>query len=234
MAQTTAKSYFWLGFGKGLLFLPVIIPFATLFGVVGTEAGLTLVQVTGFSALVIAGSAQFTALQLMAEGAPTVIVILIALAVNLRMAMYSAAMTPHLGMATVWQRMGVSYLLVDQSYAMAILKYEANPQMTLPQKLGYFFGAVAPVAPLWYLFTLVGALVGQALPAWLGLDFAVPLAFIALIAPALTTTAHKAAAFVAVVLGLVFSFIPYSGGLLIAAAAAMATGAEIERRSVQK
>jgi predicted branched-subunit amino acid permease len=42
--------------------------------------------------LVIAGAAQFTALALLEEQAPMLIVIIAALAVNLHMAMYSAAL----------------------------------------------------------------------------------------------------------------------------------------------
>jgi Predicted branched-chain amino acid permease (azaleucine resistance) len=97
-------SSYWRGVRHGAPFLLVIAPFGALFGVVGTEAGLNLAQVMGFSVIVIAGAAQFTAVQLLSENAPTLIVIAAALAVNLRMAMYSAALTPHLGAAPLWQR----------------------------------------------------------------------------------------------------------------------------------
>ncbi|MDP7149776.1 MAG: AzlC family ABC transporter permease, partial [Paracoccaceae bacterium] len=79
---------FWSGFRQGLPFILVIVPFALLFGVIATEAGLSIVETLGFSVVVIAGAAQFTALQLMTEQAPTLIVLASALAVNLRMAMY--------------------------------------------------------------------------------------------------------------------------------------------------
>ena len=68
-----------------------------------------------FSLVVIAGAAQFTALQLLQEEAPTVIVLISALAVNLRMAMYSASLTPYIGSAPLWQRAFAAYLTVDQS-----------------------------------------------------------------------------------------------------------------------
>jgi predicted branched-subunit amino acid permease len=81
-----------------------VVPFAILFGVVGTEAGLNLAQVMGFSIGVVAGASQFAALQLMSENAPALIVVASALAVNLRMAMYSAALAPHLGPASLRDR----------------------------------------------------------------------------------------------------------------------------------
>lgn len=88
-----------------------------------------------------------------------------------------------------------------------------------------------PVCPFWYLFTVVGAVLGSAIPEWMALDFAVPITFIALIMPMLRTRAHLAAALVSVVGALVLSFLPYNLGLFAAGIAAMMTGAEIERRT---
>ena len=82
MAATTKKSSFQEGVIAGLPFTVFVIPFATLFGVVATEAGLDLAQTMGFSLLVIAGASQFTAVQLMTENAPVWITLATALAVN--------------------------------------------------------------------------------------------------------------------------------------------------------
>ena len=71
----------------------------------------------GFSVLLIAGASQFTALQQMLDGAPVWIVLAAALTVNLRMAMYSAAMIPHFGDAPLWQRLLIAFFNVDQSYS---------------------------------------------------------------------------------------------------------------------
>ena len=113
----------------------MIIPFATLFGVLATEAGLNVVETMAFSIVVIAGAAQFTALQLMQENTPTVIVLISALAVNLRMAMYSASLTPYIGAAPLWQRALCAYLTVDQSYVVGVSKFEREPDMTVPERV---------------------------------------------------------------------------------------------------
>ncbi len=206
----------------------VVVPFAVLFGVVGTEAGLNITEVMGFSVLVIAGASQFAALQLMVDNAPTLIVVATALAVNMRMAMYSASITPHLGAAPLWKRALIAYLLVDQSYAVAMNRYEQAPELSVAQRCAYFFGTMTPIAPMWYAMTLFGALVGQEIPPEYALDFAVPITFLALIAPALRTLAHVAAALVSVILGLALAFLPYNGGLMIAAVVAMMVGAQVE------
>jgi predicted branched-subunit amino acid permease len=77
----------------------VVVPFAVLFGVVATEAGLDLLQVLLFSVSIFAGASQFAALQLMQDQAPVLIILATSLAVNLRLLMYSVAMAPHLGAA---------------------------------------------------------------------------------------------------------------------------------------
>jgi len=228
MAITTTKSAYRKGIVDALPFILVIIPFALLFGLLATEAGLNVVEALTFSIVVIAGAAQFTALQLLQEDVPTAIVLASALAVNLRMAMYSASLTPWIGGAPLWQRALAAYLTVDQSYVAAMTQYEREPQMTVPQRMAYFFGTVTPVVPLWYIFTLIGALVGSSVPESWALDFAIPITFLAMIAPMFRTLAHVAAALVAVIVSLIAVNVPYALGLIIAGLAGMMTGAQVE------
>jgi predicted branched-subunit amino acid permease len=222
------RSAFWRGVKDGSPFLLVVGPFAVLFGVLATEAGLTVFETLAFSIVVIAGAAQFTALQLMTEHTPTVIVLVSALAVNLRMAMYSASLTPYLGDAPLWQRALAAYFILDQSYACSIVEFENRPTLSVPQRLTYFAGAVSPVVPAWYGFTFLGAAIGTQVPESWALDFALPITFLALIAPMLRTPAHLVAAFVSVTVSLLAAGAPYSLGLLIAGVTAMIAGAQTE------
>jgi predicted branched-subunit amino acid permease len=226
---STTTDYFLRGMRDGAPFILMVAPFAALFGVVATEAGLNLVEVMVFSVTIFAGAAQFTALQLIAEEAPTIIVLLSALAVNLRMAMYSASLTPYMGTAPLWQRAVIAYFTVDQSYAVSILKFERDRDMSVPARVGYFFGAVAPVAPVWYAMTLLGALLGTQIPEGWSLDFALPVAFLAMVAPMLRTPAHVAAAVVACCVALLAAGLPYNLGLIVAGIAGMMAGARVEQ-----
>ena len=228
MSTSKPQSAFLQGLADGAPFVLVVVPFALLFGVVATEAGLDLAQVMGFSVLVIAGASQFAALAQMKADAPTLMILATALAVNLRMAMYSASLTPYLGRARLWQRALAAYLLVDQSYLLSVTKYEAAPELTLGGRLRYFAGVMSVITPLWYGASLAGALVGKAIPPALALDFAVPITFLAMIAPMLRTLAHLAAAATSVGLALALAGLPYGSGLLVAAATAMAVGATTE------
>ena len=229
MTSSNPKRHFLRGCRDALPFILVIVPFALLFGVVATEAGLNVAEVMGFTVLVIAGAAQFAAVHLMAENAPTLIVILTALAVNLRMAMYSASLTPYLGKASIWKRALVAYVMVDQAYALSQIKFEQEPDLTVPERVAYYLGTVAPLVPLWYGAAYVGAVAGTQIPAGFALDFALPITFIAMIAPALRTLAHVAAATTSVILALLMAWMPYGSGLLVAAFGAMIIGAQVEQ-----
>jgi len=230
MDINTPKGAYWTGFRDGSPFILVVVPFALLFGVIATDAGLNLVETMSMTVLVIAGAAQFTALSLLVEHAPTFIVLLTALAVNLRMAMYSAALVPHLGKARLGVRVLIAYFMVDQAFAVAFKKYEEIPDMTLSAKTAYYFGCLSPIVPLWYIFSYIGAVVGNAIPPEYSLDFAIPICFIALTAPMMRSLPHFLAALVSVATALALAFVPYNLGLIVAALLAMATGAEVERR----
>lgn len=228
MRSRPTRRAFFQGVRDGAPFVLVVVPFAMLFGVVATEAGWSIAEIMAMTVLVIAGASQFTALQLMAENAPTVIVILTALAVNLRMAMYSASMAPHVGRARLWQRALIAYVLVDQTYGSAMNRYALSPRMSLAEKVAHFFGCATPILPLWYLFTWIGAVAGQAIPDAFALDFAVPITFLAIVGPMLRTLPHVIAAAVSVAAALALAWVPYSLGLLVAATLAMTAGATAE------
>ena len=228
MQATTAKTAYWAGVRDGAPFIVMVVPFAVLFGVVAIEAGLTLAQTMAFTVLVIAGASQFAALQLMVDNAAIGLVLLAALAVNLRMAMYSAALVPYLGAAPMWQRIFIAYLNFDQTYMLSTVAFEQEPKLPLAARVAYFFGVATPIAPLWGLSTLVGALVGSAIPDAYAIDFLMPIAFLAMAAPMMKSLAHIAAAFVSVVVALLLVGLPSGMGLLVAAACAMATGVIVE------
>lgn len=222
----------WRVFRRGFVdcapFTIIVGPYAMLFGVVARDAGLAVYEVMAMSVLVIAGASQFTAVALMEEQAPVIIILLAALTVNMRMAMYSAALAPHLGHLRLWVRVLLAYTMVDQSFALSVRKYDEEPDMPPASKAAYYFGALTAVAPLWYICTFLGAVIGQAIPPVFALEFAVPVCFIAMTAPMLRSLPHVVAAFVSVVTAMLLNWMPYNLWLIAAAALAMAAGAQTE------
>ena len=225
---SAGRTAFRRGALDGAPFLLVIVPFGMVFGIVAAEAGFSLAEVMGFSVLVIAGASQIAAVQLMSEGATVAAVLATTLVINLRLGMYSAALAPHLGAVPLGTRALIAYMIVDQAYAASALEYERHPQQSPAEKAAYYLGCAVPVILPWYLSSWAGAALGQGLPEGMGLDFAVPITFLALLAAMLRTAAHWAAAAVSVAVALALAGLPQGTGLLIAALAAMVTGAAVE------
>ena len=69
-----------------------------------------------------------------------------------------------------------------------------------------------PVVPMWFTGTLLGATLGTAIPPGFALDFALPITFLAMIAPMLRTLAHVAATVTSVVCALALAGLPYHAG----------------------
>jgi predicted branched-subunit amino acid permease len=138
---------------------------------------------------------------------------------------------PYLGKAPFWQRALAAYVLFDQSYAVSLERFEHEPEMTIPARMSFFMGVAVPISILWCGATAFGALVGSVIPSSMGLDFALPITFIALIGPMLKSLPHVAAAVVSVAGALALGWMPSGVGLLIAAGLAMLTGALVEQWS---
>lgn len=228
--MSSTRTAYLRGLWAGTPFLVMAVPFGVLFGVVATEAGLNAIQTVAMSIIVVAGASQFSAVQVLNDGSPFYIAILTGMAVNMRMAMYSASLAPHLGKALKWHRIIAAYFMIDQTYGVSIIELDKKPDMPINEKLAYFFGSATLIFPVWYISTFVGIFAGSAIPPEYALDFAVPIMFIALVAPSLRSIPHLTAAVVSVVVSLALVWMPYNLWLMVAAVLAMITGAEVERR----
>lgn len=211
-----------------LPFAFVIFPFGLLFGVVATEAGFDFIQTLVFSFTVFAGAAQFTAVAMVNDHAPTLVILLASLGVNLRMAMYSAALVPHFGCLPIFQRILLAYCITDQSFALSERKHIDEPELSPTEKARYFFGGFCFLSPAWLTSVVLGALLGAQIPQEYALDFAMPILFIALFGPMIRSLPHAVAAFVSVLGGLVFITLPFSLGLIVAAIMAIFAAIQTE------
>jgi 4-azaleucine resistance transporter AzlC len=209
-----------------------VIPFGMIYGVVALGAGLSPLTAQAMSSVVFAGSAQFIAAQLIHEGAPAVAVVTTVFLVNLRHALYSASVAPHVKhLGPGWKGI-LAYLLTDEAYAVAISRYRRDLQAGSipPLRHWYFLGAGLALWATWQASTALGVFFGALVPRTWSLDFALPLTFIALVIPALKDRASGAAAISAGVLAVLAAGLPYKLGLMISAVAGIAVGIVAERR----
>ncbi len=210
--------------------LPLLLgaaPFGMITGVSAVGAGMHPLDIILMSALVFAGASQLAAISLMASGAATWAILLTVAMVNLRHVMYSLALAPWLQRYGFLSRLLVSFLMVDHSFAITILRYPREGE-DFP-RLAYALGIGVPVWIVWLAATAIGAVLGAQLPAAWQLDFAVPLLFLALLVPAVTTRPVLATAVVAGALALALRPLPYNLGLVVASLAGIAAGTLAEK-----
>lgn len=220
-------SEFWAGV-RGLAPLLVgVAPFGVIYGVLALASGITPLAAMAMSSIVFAGSSQFLLAQLHGVGAPGLIMVASAALVNLRHALYSASVAPHLAHLPRRWKVGLAYLLTDEGYAVAILRLEQGRKG--PHRHWYVLGAGLSLWTGWQLSTAAGILLGAEIPRDLPLDFALPVTFIAIVIPMIRSRAAIASAAVAAVLALLLAGWPYKLGLMVASLGGIATGAFVAR-----
>jgi len=120
------------GVRAGTPLLPSILPFGLMAGVAAREAGLDAFASLGMSLVIFAGASQLATAQLLADGAVPLVIVATALIINLRLAMYSASISPYFsGLPSRW-KWPLAYLLTDQAYAVCIGRFLYQPDRPNP------------------------------------------------------------------------------------------------------
>jgi 4-azaleucine resistance transporter AzlC len=160
-----------------------IIPFGLVAGAAPIAAGLDLGHAVGMSLLLFAGASQLAMADVLGSDGGIAVAVVTALTINLRMLLYSASLAPTLSSERLGARLRASYFLVDQAYALSIVRWDGDDDRR--QRLPYYFAIGLLLWSSWQITTVVGALVGSSVPDDVPLDFAVPLVFLVLLVPVL-------------------------------------------------
>lgn len=220
-------------FGAGLrASLPVLLgifPFGVVTGVAMAAGGIPPLEAILMSVIVFAGASQLAATQLLGAAAPLGVIFVTVFFINLRFVMYSASMRTHLAGLPLRWRLGLGYLLADNAYALCITRYTQHPEAT--DKHWYCLGVSLPVWFTWQVATILGVIAGASVPRDWQLEFAAPLAFIALSVPLLRDRAMVAAALAAGITVVLAHPLPLRIGLVLAAVAGISAGLLAERRT---
>lgn len=200
-----------------------VIPFGMICGAVCVGAGMTEMGAIGLSVFIFAGASQIVVAQILADQGVVSVAILTALAVNLRMMMYSASLVTHLGASRLSMRALFAYLLTDQAFATSINRFtdEGSERAHRPM---FYFGAGVAMWVSFNLSTAAGAYLGPMIPTELGLDFVIPLTFIALVIPRIEDRPSLIAALAAGIAAVSLDWLPLNLGLLVAACGGIASG----------
>ena len=225
MRPVHALPQFRAGYLEMLPIALAMIPFGLVCGVAAAAAGADFAGALGMSALMFSGAAQIVAAQLLAQGAPAVVVVLTCAVLGLRFVMYSAAMAPLLRpLPSSWQRV-LAFLVTDQ-FAASVAHFGGDGDAR--RGALHFAGGGVALWSSWQVMTMAGYLAGNAIPAAWSLEFTVPLCFLALLAPTLRDAPAIVAAVVAGVAVLAFDALPMRLNLVAAGLAGIAAGTAAE------
>jgi branched chain amino acid efflux pump len=212
-----------------LPWLTGIVPFGLVIGVSAAKADIPTFAGWLTGPLLFGGSAQIAVIDLLDAGAAPAVVICAALAINLRLVLYSATMAPHWrGMPRWWQGLAAA-VLVDASVAVGVDGYERATNRRRGHL--YYLGGAGVLWVAWVTAIAVGATAGARLPGALHLELVIPLFLAGEVVARLTTRAAAHAAATAACVGVLSLGVPLHLGPMLAVGAGVAAGLRADRRS---
>jgi predicted branched-subunit amino acid permease len=171
------------GAGLTLPMVPGVVVFASGFGTLAAQKGLSLSEAMLMSGVVFAGAAQLVVMEAWTHSFTVGALLALALVtatVNLRYVLMAASLRPWFGQLPPWQGYGSMLLVVDANWIVA-MRYRSGGG----SDIGIFLGSSLI---LWVFFVagtapgyLVGALVAD--PKRFGLDLLLPIFFAAMLVP---------------------------------------------------
>jgi predicted branched-subunit amino acid permease len=177
-------------------------------------AGASWLTSLGMSAIIFSGAAQIVAAQMIAADAPFLVIVLTTTVLGLRLLMYSAAIAPYLKpLPERWQRV-LAFMLSDQVFAAAIRRFHMDDDRIAAGR--HFLGSGFALWVAWQVACMLGYFAGNLIPAAWSLEFAVPLCFIALVAPLFRDTPSILAAITAGIAVLALAHLPMRLNLVAA------------------
>ena len=202
------------------LMIPVV-PFGLIYGILAIEIGFSPLATMGMSLIVFGGASQIILLQLFSAGASSLVIISSVGAVNSRHLLYGAVVSEHVSDLKMIWKIIVSYFLIDQAFAISNEYLKKNKDNN---RYFHLLGGGATCWIIWQSTTFLGIILGAAIPEKLGLSFAVPLTFLALLVNDFRKFINV---IVILVSGLVatfgYNYIPFKAYVIVAAVAGLFT-----------
>ena len=212
------------------LMIPVV-PFGLIFGILAIDIGFSPLATMGMSLIIFGGASQIVLLQLFSGGASSLVIISSVGAVNSRHLLYGAVVSEHLSdLKLVWKII-ISYFLIDQAFAQSNEYFKKNKDKN---KYFHLIGGGVTCWVIWQSTTFLGIILGAAIPEKLGLSFAIPLTFLALLVNDFRKIINIT---VIIISGLIatfgYNYIPYKAYVIVAALTGLLT-AMILTKNIKK
>ena len=197
------------------------VPFGLIFGVLAIDIGFTPLETMGMSLIVFGGASQIVLLQLFSGGASSLVIISSVGAVNSRHLLYGVVVSEHLSDLKLIWKIIISYFLIDQAFAISNEYLKKNKDKN---RYFHLVGGGATCWVIWQSTTLLGIVLGASIPEKLGLSFAVPLTFLAL----LVNDFRKFINVIVIIISgtvatLGYNYVPFKAYVIVAALAGLLT-----------
>ena len=175
----TKQQNFVRGFIDVLPLLIPVVPFGIIFGAIGIELGFGPYVIYATSIIIFSGASQIVFFQLLSAGASSLVAITSSSVISTRHLLYGAVVNQYLGNLSIYWKLGLSYILTDQAFAVSNEYFKKNKNEKF--KHYYLLGSGITLWIVWQLTTIIGILLGSIVPEELGLTFTIPLTFLALL-----------------------------------------------------
>ncbi|MDD3895033.1 MAG: AzlC family ABC transporter permease [Syntrophomonadaceae bacterium] len=139
--------------------IPIVLgyfPLGFAFGVLAVQVGLSIFQSVLMSVLCFTGAGQYISIGVMQAGGAVITAILANILVNLRYFLFATSMVPHYKDLPTVPASILSYGLTDETYAVAISRYQ-----TRPATIAYMAGLNLTSHIAWITSTFIGAALGM-------------------------------------------------------------------------
>ena len=204
---------FKIGFFDVAPHLLSVVPFGIIFGAIGIELGFDPIMTYATSLIIFGGASQIVFLQLLSGGASSLIAITSVGVINSRHLLYGAVLSEYLNKLSLIKKLFISYFIVDQGFAVSNIYLKKNKGQNFNHY--HLMGSGITLWLCWQISTIIGIFLGSIVPEALGLKFAIPLTFIAIIINELRKIDHL---IVMIVSGLAATFFynaPFKSYILI-------------------
>jgi predicted branched-subunit amino acid permease len=208
--------------------LPATMAWGLVTGVAMVKVGMTVSLSMAMTFLVFAGSAQLTALSLMAAQAPWWLILAAATVVNLRFVMFSAALHPFFRHFSLRKKLLLGYVTSDIGFVLFLPRYQDAPVKGTPDQVWFFIGGAVANWLSWQIGSVIGIVLGAQVPSEWSLELAGTLALLVLAVPLMKGRPVIAAVIVAGAVSLAGAHWPLRLGLLAGVVAGIATGLMLE------
>ena len=204
-----------------------VIPFGIICGAIGVELGFNPYLVYAMSIIIFGGASQIVFLQLLSGGASSIVAVTSVGVINSRHLLYGAVLSEYLEKLSFIKKLLISYLVVDQGFAESNKFFKKNKT---EEYLHYHLvGTGGTLWICWQIATLAGIILGSFVPEELGLKFAIPLTFIAIVVQDLKKIDHVIVMLVCGISSLLFFDAPFKSYILISPVIALFVAALLLR-----